>query len=564
MSLPVHGRVRLGHEEIFFTIAGQIIHLIGHTTFFNFAVRRFDESEFVDPRKGAHRADEADVRTFRRLNRTNAAVVRRMHVAHFEARSVAAQATWPESREPALVRQLREWIRLVHELRELRAPEEIADHRAERLRVNQLLRRHAVDVDVEQRHALFHETLRARETDTALVGEQFAHRPHSAAAEVIDIIQRAFAPAQVNQVFDRADEILVGHDALAEIDVDPELLVDLVTANATEIVFLRVEKEPLQERLRVRNGRRIAGAQFAINILQRLFLVVRRIFLERLHDGVVVRDIDHLHVLVPEPHDLAHGRRGQRLKRPRHGGIGIEDVGDQHLGCEFLFAELLTQLEGLDVIEKFDNFLVGTVAERAKKSGREKFSPALAAIEIDVKQIARVELHFDPRTAIRNNPEAVEHLAVQVNRRFERNPGRTMELAHHHALRAVDHERPLGRHERDLAHVNFFFLRPLLLAELERDVKGRAVGLALPLRLERRQFRFADFVMAEIERRLFIVALDRKHLLEHRLEAGILPFGKRDILLEEIDIRVELNLDEVRRLDALLDGSEVDTFRHNY
>ena len=119
--------------------------------------------------------------------------------------------------------------------------------RAERLRVDQLLRRHAVDVDVEQRHALFHQTLGAGETDAALVGEQFADGADAAAAEMIDVIERAFAAAQVDQIFDRGDEILVGQDALAEIDVDAELLVDLVTTDAAEIVFLRIEEETLQQ-----------------------------------------------------------------------------------------------------------------------------------------------------------------------------------------------------------------------------------------------------------------------------------------------------------------------------
>ena len=80
-----------------------------------------------------------------------------------------------------------------------------------------------------------------------------------------------------------------------EIDVDAELLVDLVTTDAAEIVFLRIEKEPLQQSACVRDGRRIARAQTAVNVLQRLFLIVRRIFLQRLDDGVVVRDVDHLH-----------------------------------------------------------------------------------------------------------------------------------------------------------------------------------------------------------------------------------------------------------------------------
>ena len=37
---------------------------------------------------------------------------------------------------------------------------------------------------------------------------------------------------------------------------------------------------------------------------------------------------------------------------------------------------------------------------------------------------------------------------------------------------------------------------------------------------------------------------------------------RRHVLLEELDVGVELDLDEVWRLDAFLDVSEVDTFRH--
>ena len=43
---------------------------------------------------------------------------------------------------------------------------------------------------VEQRHALFHETLGAGEADAALVGEQFADGADAAAAEMIDVVER--------------------------------------------------------------------------------------------------------------------------------------------------------------------------------------------------------------------------------------------------------------------------------------------------------------------------------------------------------------------------------------
>ena len=102
-------------------------------------------------------------------------------------------------------------------------------------------------------------------------------------------------------------------------------------------------------------------------------------------------------------------------------------------------------------------------------------------------------------------------------------PGERCSWLNDDALGAVDDERALRRHERDFAHVDFFFLRPLLFLELEGDVQRRAVGLAFALRLERAQFRLADFVMAEIERRLFVVALDRENFLEDGLQTRVFP-----------------------------------------
>src|SRR6476646_1345451 len=119
MALRVHGRVRLGDKEIFFAIAGQIIDLIRDATLLHLAVRRFDETEFVDPRERAHRADETDVWTFRRFDRANPAVVRRMNVADFEPRAITRETAWPEGRETPLMREFRERVRLIHELRKL-------------------------------------------------------------------------------------------------------------------------------------------------------------------------------------------------------------------------------------------------------------------------------------------------------------------------------------------------------------------------------------------------------------------------------------------------------------
>ena len=78
----------------------------------------------------------------------------------------------------------------------------------------------------------------------------------------------------------------------------------------------------------------------------------------------------------------------ERLEGARDRRFAVEHVSDQNFGRELFFVELLAQLQRLDVVEKFDDFFVRAVAERAEESRRQKFPAAFAAIEIDVKQIA--------------------------------------------------------------------------------------------------------------------------------------------------------------------------------
>ena len=83
------------------------------------AIGRLHEAELVDAGVGRQRRDEADVRTFRRLDGADASVVRRVDVAHLEPCALAGETAGPERRETTLVRHFRQRVRLVHELREL-------------------------------------------------------------------------------------------------------------------------------------------------------------------------------------------------------------------------------------------------------------------------------------------------------------------------------------------------------------------------------------------------------------------------------------------------------------
>src|ERR1700727_1024098 len=87
-----------------FAIAGvDDLNVIDDAPALDLAVRRLDEAVVVDTRKAGQRADQTDVRTFRRFDRADAAVVRRVNVADFEASAFARETTGSESRETALV-----------------------------------------------------------------------------------------------------------------------------------------------------------------------------------------------------------------------------------------------------------------------------------------------------------------------------------------------------------------------------------------------------------------------------------------------------------------------------
>ena len=182
-----------------------------------------------------------------------------MHVADFEARAVAGQAARPQRGEPAFVRQLGQRIDLVHELAQLRAAEEIADDRRKRLGIDELLRRHRLNALVEQRHALFDEAFGAGEADAALVGQQFADGADAAAAEMVNVVETALALFEAEQIFRRGDQIFLGQDARVFLVLEAKLLVDFVTADAAQIVTLRVEEQPFEQRARVGGGRGSPG-----------------------------------------------------------------------------------------------------------------------------------------------------------------------------------------------------------------------------------------------------------------------------------------------------------------
>ncbi len=458
-------RVGLGDEVFVSFDRRQEFDLIRHPTLFDSAVRRFDEAELVDPRIGCQRRDQTDVRTFRRLDGANAAVVRRMHVAHFESGPFPGQPAGTESRQTPFVRDLRQRVGLIHELRQLAAAEEFLYRRHDRLRVDQVVRQHGLHV--EEIHALLDAPLHAHEAEPELILQQFADRPHPAVAQVIDVVDLAFADFQIHEIPDHFDDVLGGQSPLLQGQIQAQFLVQLQAADRRQVVPFRIQEQIVEQRSGSLHGRSLTRTQAAIDLDHRLFLRSGPLHFQRVEDHRRGRrgiEVDHLelfdfrfknalddlggqtlvlfgNLVLLAVHQFGQDRAADQLVGGQRNLLhaGRLQLGDQALrklgpfADERLLPALFNHLGGaaqtlmdlrVELTEQLalhhtDFFhrvvhleqVVARVAERLQENGRGHFP---AAVDADIQDVAGIELEIEPRTAIRNNAGAVQHLAAGV------------------------------------------------------------------------------------------------------------------------------------------------------
>ena len=271
--------VGLGDDEAVLLVGGQVVDLVGHPAVDDLAVRRLDEAERVHPGEARQRADQADVRALRGLDRAHPAVVAGVHVADLHPGAVTGQTARTERVQPPLVGQPGDRVGLVHELGQLRGAEELLQRRHHRADVDQGLR--CDRLDVLGRHPIPDHPLHPAEAGAQLVLDQLAHGPQSAVAEVVDVVlfddqltarggQRLPALVQRDDEADGRDDVLDRQDLLVERLLQPELFVDLVATDLRQVVPLRVEVVVLQQRLRGLAGRRLTRPELPVDVEQRL------------------------------------------------------------------------------------------------------------------------------------------------------------------------------------------------------------------------------------------------------------------------------------------------------
>ena len=156
----------------------------------------------------------------------------------------------------------------------------------DRLGVDEIVRHERVDL-LRHAHALLDGALHPDEADAVLVLHQLADRADAAVAEVVDVVDRAAAVLQLDEVAHRLEDVLrrehreIERRALVLRHVAVELVVQLEAADLAEVVALGVEEQVVEERLRRLERRRIARAEAAVDLEDRVLLRLHLVGEER-------------------------------------------------------------------------------------------------------------------------------------------------------------------------------------------------------------------------------------------------------------------------------------------
>ena len=165
--------------------------LVGRLAVLDLAVRRDEEAVLVDAAVDAQRADQADVRPFRGLDRADPAVVRDVDVADLEAGPLAVQAAGPRAESR------RSWVSwasgLVWSTTCESSPRPKKYSIAALMLLGLISDRGRHVLGVLEAHPLLDGAAELEEALAQLVGGQLVDRPQPAVAQVVDVVDVALA-----------------------------------------------------------------------------------------------------------------------------------------------------------------------------------------------------------------------------------------------------------------------------------------------------------------------------------------------------------------------------------
>ena len=470
--------IGLCDDELVLFIGRQVADFVRHAMVFlvDAAVRRLHEAELIDARIRGQRADKTDVRTFWGLDRAHAAVMGVVDIADFEACALTGETARAKGRETALMRELRQRVVLVHELRELGGTEEFLDRSDDRTDVDEGLRRD--DVDVLDRHALADDALHAREADAELILQQFTDCADAAVAEMVDIVRRAEAIHEVQQVADRCEDVVLRDRAVVDVErrraEQADLRAVLLEQEQRDEVALT---EDLLLALHVDSVKHVFRDDFALwdDNLTRL-VIDNRLCEDLAEDAALPAELLRQLVAADRRKVVALRVEEQRVEELRCIVLirrlartqALVDLDDSLALRLDLLAIALNRVEHAWIVaEELDDLLIRIETECADEIRHRHLA---RAVDADRDDIIRIRLELDPCAAVRDDRRIVEVLAGRIDLLAVVGARRTNELADDDTFCTIDDERTRIGHEREIAHEYFLLFDFACLAIDKADI----------------------------------------------------------------------------------------------
>ena len=145
---------------------------------------------------------------------------------------------------------------------------------------------------------------------------------------MVDVVGVAFAVVDAHHLAHDLDEIVGRENAHGDVGLQPETLVDLVSTNLAQVVTPEVEEQAVEQRARVVGVGRVARAQAAVELEQRLLGVARRVLVQR---GLYVMVVAALVDAVEQLQDLFVGALGHRGELGHDAWQGAQQRGHRDL-----------------------------------------------------------------------------------------------------------------------------------------------------------------------------------------------------------------------------------------
>ena len=352
-----------------------------------------------------------------------------VYVTNLKTSALAGQTTWPECRNTPLVRDFRQWVGLIQELRQLAGSKKGVDHRRKGTGIDQVNR--SKDLVVTYVHPFPDGTRHTRQTYPELSVQLLTYGAYPAVFQVINVVDFCHLVHQGHQETNDGDDVFFRQHQYLFRDIQLQFLVDLVAPYFTQVVaFIREEQLLDDATCRFFIGG-ISTAQLAIDVLYRFQFRTGRVLLQGIIDnGVILFDVfflqdDRSHRCFQDCFNVVFVQNGITFQNdliPFDGHhftrILIHKVfgpAAQYTGSQFAANAFFERLTGssyfIGQVKDIQDSFVGIVTDGTQQGSNREF---LFPVDVRIHHCVDVGSKFHPGAFERNNPGRINFGTVGV------------------------------------------------------------------------------------------------------------------------------------------------------